>query len=65
MLFAPTDLARYQIFSSITSHTYVDPDGICRIYYGAPELPESNFMDNFLLFGKKTNIRTVDLYYHM
>lgn len=65
MLFEPTDLGRYRIFSSITSHTYVDPDGTCRIYYGAPDLPKSNIKDNFHLFGNKTDIRTVELHYHM
>ena len=65
MLFGPTDLVRYETYSPITSSTYVDPDGTCRIYYGPPDLPESTFKDNFILFGKMTEIRTVDLHYHL
>ena len=53
MFFGPNDLARYQIFSSITSYTYLDPDRTYRIYHSVPELPESDFMDNFHLSDKK------------
>lgn len=65
MLFGPTDLVRYEMYSPIISYTYVDPDGTCRIYYGSPELPEFNFKDNFVVFGKMTEIRNVVLYYDL
>ena len=65
MLFGPADLAPYEIFSPIPSMTYVDPDGTCRIYYGAHDLPESSFNDIFKLFGKTTDIRNIELHYHV
>lgn len=65
MLFGPPDLASYDMFSPISSLTYVDPDGTCRIHYGALELPDSSSQDNFNRFNKTTEICNVELYYHL
>ena len=45
--------------------TFVDPDGTCRIYYGAPDPPELSFTDSFYLHRKMKDIRNVELYYHL
>lgn len=64
MLFTPSDLALYNnTFCSISSSTYVDPDGTCRIYYGA--LSELSPEDIFNRFNKITEIRNVEFYYHL
>ena len=64
MLFGPTHLARYEeIFSPMSCTTHVDPDGTCRIYYGSLDLVE--VISSFRMFGKTTEIRNVEFYYHM
>lgn len=65
MLFGPSDLASYNGYTPITCLTYVDPDGTCRIYYAVLELPETSSKHNFNRFDKITEIRNVELYYHL
>ena len=65
MLFGPNDLRRYGYFGPITSDTFVDPDGTCRIYYGPPDFPVYIFKNDFSIFGRTTEIRNVEFHYHL
>ena len=66
MLFGPTDFARYTNYGAVPSLTYVDPNGTCRIHYAPAALNDNfGFYDNFSLFGKMTDIRNIEFYYHM